>query len=181
MTKSIGNFNYLHSAASHLKVFKSNRKGDFSLLQWSEVLSRWLAKDICLYCDSCVKIASIFFTALFTPLLLFLPLLLPSIHSSIYAAYLPRAMRRDREYARCLNACCLVWSSHEERRKAADCNTLFIFINHRRRRFSEDLGKSGVCCNSWIKPGFFQLESRTHRYAFALIQCASGLCQSLQA
>lgn len=46
-------------------ILKWFRKGNISLPQWSKVLSRWLAKDISLCCDSWPKIAPHFIPPLF--------------------------------------------------------------------------------------------------------------------
>lgn len=156
MTKSIGNFNYLHSAASHLQVFKSNRKGDFSLLQWSEVLSRWLAKDICLCCDSCVKMCLHFYCSLYSS-----PFISPSLRSLDSSTYLCSTSSLMRAWIfMSFKRLLFGLASHEERNKAADCDASFIFINHRRECYSKGLGRSGLCCSSWMKPSFFQFKTK---------------------
>lgn len=167
----------LRSLKAILKCF---RKGNFSLPQWSEVLSRWLVKDIYLCCDSWPKIAPI--------LLLFLLLsfyfspisLCPAIHVFMFSLCANSVMN----FSRVLNSQLFAsWHNMKGRTTAADRDASFIFINQttvedggRGRRGAGEEGGSDTCRKSWIKQTSCHFKTLFHTHTCTNIQIASYFC-----
>lgn len=173
----------LRSLKAILKCF---RKGNFSLPQWSEVLSRWLVKDIYLCCDSWPKIAPI--------LLLFLLLsfyfspisLCPAIHVFMFSLCASSVMN----FSRVLNSQLFAsWHNMKGRTTAADRDASFIFINQTTVECSRMEGEAGrgrgmkggsdTCRKKLDQADFLSLQntlSHTHMHKYS--NCLIFLCHA---